>query len=317
MDYGSLGPGGPRISRLCLGSNNFGKQLDEATSRAVMSEAFELGINMVDTADVYNDGRSEEIIGKVIQGNRSQFMVATKVGIVTDGGQRTANLSRKYIDRQVKESLKRLRTDYIDLYYLHRFDPQTPLEETLETLDGLVRRGKVRYMGVSNFSVEQLDRIIKICETRGFAKPVAVQTQYNLLTRDAEKDLFPYAKANGACIFTYSPLWGGFLTGKYRVGEAPPQGSRGEANRRYWDRIKNEGDFQLVERMRSVASEAGISLRELALAWILNNPEISAPIIGVSTADQLVEDCSVLNLHLESKTLSELDLALGRDGSKS
>lgn len=313
MDYRPLGPA--RISRLCLGSNNFGKQLDRARSKAILSKAFEMGINFVDTADVYNDGRSEEVIGEAIRGNRNQVMVATKVGIITDGGPRTTDLSRKHIGRGVKESLNRLRTDYIDIYYLHGYDPQTPLEETLEALDGLVRSGKVRFAGISNFTVEQLDRVMKVCESRDYAKPVAVQAQYNLLTRDAEKDLFPYAVAKGTSILTYSPLWGGFLTGKYRVGEAPPQGSRGEANRRYWEKVTNEGNFRLVEQLRSVASEGGISLRELALAWILNNPDIAAPVIGVSTADQLVEDCNVLNLRLESRTLRAIEQALGGDVS--
>jgi len=317
VDYKTLGPGGPRISRLCLGSNNFGKQLDEARSKAVIARALDLGINVVDTADVYNDGRSEEIIGKAVKGNRSQVIVATKVGIVVDGGPRTTDLSRRYIERQVKKSLERLRTDCIDLYYLHRFDPLTRLEETLEVLNELVRKGKVRYSGVSNFTVQQLDSVMKICENRGFEKPIAVQTQYNLLVRDAEKDLFPYSAANRTCVFTYSPLWGGFLTGKYRVGEAPPQGSRGEANRRYWDRIVTEGDFRLLERLRAVADGAGISLRELSLAWILIHPEIAAPITGASTADQLAEDCSVLSLHLESKTISELEQAIGHGGPSS
>jgi len=284
--------------------------LDETRAKAVISKALELGINLIDTADVYNEGRSEEIIGRAIEGHRSQVLVGTKAGIVTDGGPRVANLSAKYLEKKASESLRRLRTDCIDLFYLHRYDQATPLEESLGAVDRLIRNGKVRYFGVSNFTTEQLERTMETCEARGFAKPVAVQNQYSLLARDAETELIPRSRAKALSFFAYSPLGGGFLTGKYKHGEAPPKGSRGEANRRYWERLEKEGDFGLVERLDGIARGAGITLRELALAWILRNPGVTAPVVGASYPEQVTENCKALDLHLESGLLHELDQAL-------
>jgi 1-deoxyxylulose-5-phosphate synthase len=311
MEYTSLGSGGPKISRICLGTNNFGKQLDEGRARAVIAKAVDLGVNALDTADVYNEGRSEEIIGKAIEGDRNRFIVATKVGIVTDGGPRTVNLSAKYIERGAAESLKRLRTDHIDLFYLHRFDPVTPLEESLRALDQLSRSGKVRYAGVSNFTAEQLAKTLGVCENEGFTKPVAVQNQYSLLVREAGRDIFPFAAGNEISVFAYSPLWGGFLTGKYREGQRPPVGSRGEANRRYLERVEKEGDYRLLAQLQTIAQGAGMSLRELALAWILQNQSVTAPVVGASTPEQLAENCGAVSLRLGPKVASDLQTALG------
>jgi aryl-alcohol dehydrogenase-like predicted oxidoreductase len=310
VDFRTLGPDGPKVSRLCLGTNNFGKQLDEDRSKAIISKALEMGINILDTSNVYNEGRSEEIIGNAIHGIRSQVLIATKVGILTGEGPRTADLSRKYIERQIGESLKRLKSDYIDLYYLQRFDPHTPLEETLRTLDGLVRKNKVRHLGVSNFTLGQIEEVMGICERLGLAKPVAVQPPYNLLNRDAERDLFPYCSARRMSVLTYSPLWGGFLTGKYRIGELPQPGSRGQANRRYWEKVTKEGDFQTVERLRAVAERAGVPLGKLALAWVLRSPSVTAPIVGASSPDQVVEYFGVLDMKVQDGVFTELERAL-------
>jgi aryl-alcohol dehydrogenase-like predicted oxidoreductase len=311
MDYGSLGRGGPRTSRLCLGTNNFGRQLGEERAKAVISTALEMGINMVDTADVYNEGRSEEIIGRAIEGRREQVMVATKAGIVTDGGPRMVNLSAKYIERKTTESLRRLRTRYIDLFYLHRYDPDTPLDESLRAVDKLVKSGKVRFLGLSNFTVGQVEEAMEICDSRGYTRPVALQTQFSLLARDANRELIPRTAARGIGVFAYSPLWGGFLTGKYRRGEVPPGGSRGEANRMYWERVMKEGDFELIKRLEGIAEEAGITLRELALAWILQNPDITASVVGASAPEQVVENCRVFNTRLEPEIMRNLQRVLG------
>ncbi|MDA4123974.1 MAG: aldo/keto reductase [Thaumarchaeota archaeon] len=310
MYFRTLGPDGPKVSRLCLGTNNFGKQLDEDGSKAIISKALEIGINFFDTSNVYNGGRSEEIIGNALHAIRSQVLIATKVGILTGEGPRTADLSRKYIERQVAESLKRLKSDYIDLYYVQRFDPHTPLEETLRTLDGLVKKNKVRYLGVSNFTLGQLEEALGICERLGLAKPVAVQPPYNLLNRDAEKDLFPYCTAHQMSVLTYSPLWGGFLTGKYQVGKPPPLGSRGLANRRYWDKVTKEGDFQTIERLRVIAEGAGVPLGKLALAWVLSNSSVTAPVVGASKPGQVVEYLGVLEMKVPDGALSGLERAL-------
>ena len=311
MDYAPLGSSGLKVSRLCLGTNNFGKQLDEARAKAVVSKAGDLGVNIIDTADVYNEGRSEEIIGRVIEGDRDRYVVGTKLGILTDGGPRMVNLSARYIEWGAEGALKRLRTDHIDLLYLHRFDPETPLEESLGALDRLVKAGKVRYTGVSNFTAEQLAKALGVCEARGLAKPVAVQNQYSLLAREAGKELIPYSAQRGIGVFAYSPLWGGFLTGKYGKGGSPPKGSRGEANRRYWERVEKEGNFQLLERLRMVAEHSGLSLRELALAWILQTPGVTAPVVGASTPEQLSENCGATSIRLESGVASELQAVLG------
>ena len=299
------------MSRLCLGTNNFGKQLDEATAKPVISKALELGINMVDTADVYNEGRSEEIIGKAVQDRRDEVMVATKAGIVTDGGPRNVNLSAKYLERKAGESLKKLRTKYIDLFYLHRFDPDTPLEESLGEVDRLIKGGKVRYLGLSNFTASQVGKAIEICEAKGYAKPVAVQTQYSLLAREADRELIPYSQSKGLGVFAYSPLWGGLLTGKYRKGENPPKGSRGEANRRYWERVEKEGDFGLLGRLEGVAHGAGLTLRDMALAWILQNQGVTAPVVGASNPEQVDENCRAVDLRLEPEVARLVQEALG------
>ena len=309
MELRTLGTDGPRVSRLCLGTNNFGGQLDENQSRAVLTKALDMGINMLDTSDVYNEGRSEEIIGRFVRGNRNEVLIATKVGILTAKGPRTADLSRKYIERQMSDSLKRLKTDYVDFYYVQRYDPDTPLEETLRTLDGLVKKNKVRHLGVSNFTVEQLDAAMSICEKLGLAKPVVVQPRYNLLDRHAEKDLFPYCATKRMSVLSYSPLWGGFLTGKYRIGAPPPPGSRGQANKWYWDRVTREGNFKAVERLEAAASGAGISLARLALAWVLRNPAVTAPIVGASAPEQLSEYSRVLDMRVPESVFTDLESA--------
>jgi aryl-alcohol dehydrogenase-like predicted oxidoreductase len=295
---------------LCLGTNNFGKQLDVKSSEAIISKAVEIGINLFDTSNVYNEGHSEEIIGDALHGFRSQVLIATKVGILTGEGPRTADLSRKHIERQIRESLRRLRSDYIDLYYLQRFDPLTPLEETLRTLDGLVRDHRVRHLGISNFTLGQLDEAMRICERLGLAKPIAVQPPYSLLVREAEVELLPYCTAHGMSVLTYSPLWGGFLTGKYRMGEPPPFGSRGESNRRYWEKVTKDGDFQAIERLQAVAEKTGVPLGKLALAWVLKNKSITAPIVGASTPDQVFEYSEVLDVSVSNEVFDELERAI-------
>ena len=255
MQYKPLGLSGPKVSRICLGTNNFGRQLDEAKSTAVISKALDLGINIIDTANIYTDGKSEEIIGHALHGNRDQVLIATKVGMQVGDDPKSAGLSRKKIEAQVAKSLERLGTDYIDLYYMHQFDPDIPLDETLRALDDLVRKGVVRQIGVSNFKAEQLDATMKVCGSLGLARPVALQPPYSLLAREPEKDLFPYCIRHGLGVLSYSPLWGGFLTGKYRQGTPPPEGSRGSASPRYWDRINSRGEFQVLEKLKGVEDD--------------------------------------------------------------
>ncbi|MGP8125929.1 MAG: aldo/keto reductase [Nitrososphaerales archaeon] len=310
MQYTRLGPSGPQVSRICLGTNNFGRQLDEKKSEAVISKALELGINIIDTANVYTDGKSEEIIGRALRGNRGQVLIATKVGMQVGDDSESAGLSRVRLEAQVAKSLKRLGTDYIDLYYMHMFDPNVPLEETLTALDSLARKGIVRQIGVSNFRPEQLDAAMKLCERLGLAKPAAVQPAYSLMAREPEKGLFPYCIRHELGVFTYSPLWGGFLTGKYSRGVPPPEGSRASASPRYWDRVSKQGDFQTLEKFEAVAARAKIPLAQLAIAWILRNPAVTAPIVGASRPEQVAENCEIVETKVADEVFDELESAL-------
>ncbi|MEM3799681.1 MAG: aldo/keto reductase, partial [Thermoprotei archaeon] len=227
MKYRRMGVWGLKVSEISLGSNNFGTQLERASALKVIDKALELGINMIDTANVYTAGRSEEIIGEAIKGRRDEVVVATKVGSpVSSNTPLGSGLSRKHIHWQLEQSLRRLQTNYVDVYYLHRFDPETPLEETLRTMDQLVKLGKVLYVGVSNFDRKQLEETWRICVELDLEKPIVLQPPYNLLRRDIEREVAPWCEENGVGVAVYSPLQGGLLTGKYSPVEQPPQGSR-------------------------------------------------------------------------------------------
>jgi len=222
MNYRNLGKSGLKVSQLCLGTNNFGGQISEEASLKIVNKALDCGINAMDTANIYTGGKSEEIIGKAVKGRRDEVTIATKVGFGAVEGPNRSGLSRKHILSQVEHSLKSLQTDFIDIYYMHRFDPETPLEETLRTFDYLVRQGKVRYIACSNFAAWQIAKANEICENHDWEKLIAVQPPYNLLQRDIEEDIIPYCQQEGLGILTYTPLMGGFLTGKYSKASPPP-----------------------------------------------------------------------------------------------
>jgi aryl-alcohol dehydrogenase-like predicted oxidoreductase len=307
MRYQQLGRSGLKVSRICLGSNNFGSQIDGAGSVAIIRKAIDLGINLIDTANIYTDTESEKIIGKAIEGYRDQVIIATKVGMDMGEGPNQSGLSRHHILWQVQESLKRLATDYIDIYYLHRFDPETPLEETLRTMDDLVREGKVRYVACSNFAARQIAKADAICDRLGLEKFVAVQPPYNLLNREAEKELLPFCHEEGLGVLNYSPLMGGFLTGKYSKNTAPPSASRATHNPRFWERVNKERNFLMLEKLRNVAEETGISLRQLAVAWILKNPTITGTILGASSTQQVEENYQISDLDLADDVYRKLN----------
>jgi aryl-alcohol dehydrogenase-like predicted oxidoreductase len=307
MDYRNLGKSGLKVSRICLGTNNFGGQISEEASIKIVNSALDCGINVVDTANVYTGGKSEEIIGNAVKGRRDEVIIATKVGFGTGEVPNQAGLSRKHILSQVEHSLNRLQTDFIDIYYLHRFDPETPLEETLRTFDGLVRSGKVRYVACSNFSAWQIAQAHEICEMHDLEKLIAVEPPYNLLQRDIEKDIIPYCQQEGLGILTYTPLMGGFLTGKYSKGAHPPAGSRFEHNPRLWERASKESNFAVLEQIESVANDVGIPISKLAISWILKNPAITAPIVGASNAEQVEENCNIAEINLNDETYQKLN----------
>jgi aryl-alcohol dehydrogenase-like predicted oxidoreductase len=209
---------------------------------------------------------------------------------------------------QVKRSLERLQTDFIDIYYLHRFDPETPLEETLRTFNSLVREGKVRYIACSNFSAGQIAKAHEICEAHDLEKLVAVEPPYNLMQRDIEKDLLPYCEQEGLGVLTYTPLMGGFLTGKYSRTAPPPAGSRYEYNQfKLWKRLNQESNFVVLEQLESVAEDIGVPMSELAIAWILKNPIVTAPIVGASSIEQVEENCRLTEINVEDEDYQRLN----------
>jgi aryl-alcohol dehydrogenase-like predicted oxidoreductase len=308
MEYRQLGGAGIRVSRLCLGSNNFGRQVDEETTTKIIKRATDLGVNIIDTANIYTDGKSEELIGKAIRGQREDLVIATKAGLTLDETKpNSTGLSRKHLVWQLNESLRRLQTDYVDIFYLHRFDPETPLEETLTTMDYLIRQGKVRYGACSNFSAEQLMEADGICESLGLERLVAVQPEYNLMTREIEGSLLPYCEEHDVGVLAYSPLAGGFLTGKYKRGEAsPPPGTRGSANSWFWDRVQGEFSFDSLARYEAVAKDAGVSMRQLALAWVVRNKVVTCAVVGASTPEQVEENVKALELKIDPRELAQL-----------
>jgi aryl-alcohol dehydrogenase (NADP+) len=294
----------------------FGVQCDEPTSVAILDRAAEAGITFIDTADVYPSGgdlstvgRTEEIIGRWLRGKRDDFIVATKCsGRMGPRAWQQGN-SRKHVLDAVDASLRRLQTDYIDLYQLHSPDPNTPIDETLRAMDDLVRAGKVRYIGCSNFLSYQVARAIGRGEALGVARFDSVQPRYNLLFRQIERELLPLCAEEGIGVIPYNPLAGGLLSGKHQR-EAPTEGTRftlGTAGPMYQQRYWHEREFETIEQVRPIAAEAGMSLVQLAVAWVLANPTITAPIIGASRPEQLADSLAAVETPLPHDLKQRLD----------
>ena len=313
MQYKSLGRSGVKVSRLTLGTNNFGRDADEETTVKIVKKAIDCGINSIDGANVYTEGRSEELIGKAVRGDRGRVVLATKVGSAFGKGTATGpnqfGLSRKHIMWQLGESLRRLQTDYLDVYYMHRFDPDTPLEETLRTFDYLIREGKVLYLACSNFTVENIRSMNDVSERLGLERIVALQPRYNLLDREVEKELLPYCLKNQLGVVTYSPLSGGLLTGKYYSGQPPPKGSRAASAAYYWERINKPENFAVLDRLRAAAAKAGIPLTSLAVHWIAKNPAVTSVIVGASRPEQVEENCRLFETEPPKDALAAVDSA--------
>jgi aryl-alcohol dehydrogenase (NADP+) len=288
MELRSCGRSGLKISPLCLGAMMFGDQTDEETAQRIIASARDAGVNFIDTSDAYAQGRSEEIVGRAVKGERDRWVLATKVGYPAGASSAApADLSRKYIVHEVEQSLRRLGTDYIDLYFLHRDDATTPLSETVHALADLVRHGKIRYFGVSNFRAWRLAEVVRLCDAAGIDRPAASQPQYNAMNRTPETEHLPACDYFGVGVVAYSPLARGVLTAKYHSMDKPPEGSR--AARSDTRLMQVEWRPESIEKAKAIAAHAGArgrSASHFAINWVLNNALVTSVITGPRTLDQ-------------------------------
>jgi aryl-alcohol dehydrogenase-like predicted oxidoreductase len=307
MEYRRLGDSGLLVSLAGLGCNNFGMRIDTEQTRTVVHRALDEGITLFDTADIYgNRGQSEEMLGKALGTRRNEIVLASKFGMAMGDGPYNTGGSRRYIMAACEASLKRIGTDHIDLYQIHQPDPHTPEEETLAALETLVQSGKVRYLGHSNYSGWQTANAAWIAKTRGWTPYVSAQNHYNLLNREIEKDLMPACREFGVGILPYFPLASGFLTGKYRRGEEPAQGTRFAAMRRLADPLMTEANFKKIESLDEFARGHGHTLTELAVGWLATQPEISSVISGATTPEQVKENAKAIGWRLTAEEMAEV-----------
>jgi aryl-alcohol dehydrogenase-like predicted oxidoreductase len=307
VDYRALGDSGLRVSEICLGTwTTFGGSLSDEDAMTLVDAAFDEGINFFDTANVYSGGRSEEVLGRALASRpRDSYVLATKLrGTAPDGGE---GLSREQVLTQIDQSLQRLGTEYVDLYQCHWWDPDVPLAETLEAMTEIVETGKVRYAGCSNWTGEQIQQAIDLARDRGYVKIVSSQPEYSLLVRDPETDVIPVSAANGVSQVVYSPLAQGVLSGKYAPGEAAAEGTRGAARNEWMSEFLEDAVLERVQRLRPIAEELGITMVQLALAWILREPNVASAIVGASRPDQLRDNAAASGVTLDESALRAID----------
>jgi 1-deoxyxylulose-5-phosphate synthase len=309
MEYRRLGKSGLRVSVIGLGGNTFGRHADAETTERIIVRAIELGINFLDTADVYGKGTSEELVGRALKGRREQMLVATKVGMRWDDGPNGVGSSCKRVIESCEASLRRLGIDAIDLYQIHAYDPNTPLEETLDALDTLVHSGKVRYVGCSNYDAWQLTRALWVSDVRHLTSFVSVQPEYNLLQREVERELVPCCEQLGVGIIPYFPLAAGVLTGKYKPGEQAPEGTRGFGNPSFERRLQRQ-TLELVQRLDGWAHERGHSVGELALAWLAAHPVVASVIAGTRRPEQVEANVRAAEWQLTPDDLDQIEAIL-------
>jgi len=313
MEYRRLGDTGLMVSELCLGCMTFGRETNEEDSKRLVGRFLEVGGNFIDTADVYSKGVSEEITGRAIKGVRDDVVLATKIRFPMGEGPNDVGLSRKHVTQGCEDSLRRLGTDYIDLYQVHCWDGATPLEETLSALTDLVRSGKVRYIGVSNFTAWQIMKSVCASEMGGFERFVCLQPQYSLVERNIEREILPVCLEEGLGVIPWSPLGGGFLSGKYRRGEEPPRGSRiseaVESMEEYWDRRATERNWAVLDVVGEISEATGKSYAQISLNWLLRQEGVTAPIIGARTIEQLEDNLGASGWELDEQQVDELSEA--------
>jgi aryl-alcohol dehydrogenase-like predicted oxidoreductase len=309
MRYRQLGSSDLQVSEISLGSwLTYGGGVERDQAEACVAKAFEVGINFIDTANVYLRGRAEEFLGDVLQNRpRDSYILATKLfGEMSDTDR---GLSREQVFKQIDASLARLRTDHVDLYQCHRYDWDTPLEETMDALTEIVRQGKVRYLGVSEWPPEKIQEALAL---PGVEKFVSSQPQYSMLWRGPERDVIPLCAANGISQIVWSPLAQGVLTGKYRPGQPPPEGSRMTSDMGVWmDRFRDDTLLERVQRLQPIADGLAITMAQLALAWVLREPNVASAIVGASRPQQVEDNAAASGVELDAETLRRIDEALG------
>jgi voltage-dependent potassium channel beta subunit len=311
VNYRLLGRSGVKVSEISLGSwLTYGGSVAQERAQACIHKAYELGINFFDTANVYMRGAAEEIVGRALNGfERDSYFLATKVYFPMGEGPNDRGLSRKHITEQCHASLKRLGVDYVDLYQCHRYDEDTPLEETLRALDDLVRQGKVLYVGVSEWRADQIADALRLAKEMNLDRIVSNQPRYNMIQRHIEAEIIPLCEREGVGQMVFSPLAQGVLTGKYLPGEVPKEGTRAadsESNR-FMQQLMNKEVLSAVNKLRSVASDAGLSMSQLALAWILGHENVSSAIIGASRPEQVEDNAKAAGVRLSADVVSEID----------
>ena len=321
MKYKRLGKCGIKVSEVCLGTMDFGSKVNESDAIGIINRAVDLGVNFIDTANTYASGRSEEIVGKAIKDRREDIVLATKVRHRMGPGPNDEGLSRKHIMHAIDESLRRLDTDYVDIYYVHRpsnaevdkgfVGEAVPMQETLGALTDLVRSGKVRYIGCSNFPAWLHCKALWTSDSLGLEKFVVSEPRYNLITREIEREIIPFCIDQGIGIVPYSPLAGGILTGKYKAGSPPPADSRGATNLR-WIKMhhfgwEEPGNVAVLKGLEDFCQGLSRPMGQVALAWLLANPAVTAPIIGASNLRQLEENIGATEINLSRDDLDRLD----------
>lgn len=323
MEYRRIGKSGVKVSEIGLGTLEFGRRLNEQESISVINHALDLGINFIDTADVYSDGRSEEFVGKAVKEKRSEVIIATKFGIRTGNNPNEYGGSRSHIMKAIDASLKRLGTAYIDLYYIHWPDPTTPIEETLRTLDYLIRDGKVRYIACSNFAAWQLCEALWTSRLNNLESFAGVQTRYNLLNRDIESELVPCCQAYGIGVIPWGPLAEGFLTGKYQRGKPAPAGTRLGSPRpapppqraatglpagpQIFTSVLTETNFDILDKLQKFSVERDHTIGELAISWLLSHPWLSSVIAGVTNSEQVSANVTAANWRLTEQEKAHIN----------
>jgi len=305
MEYRLLGQTGIKVSCLCMGTMTFGREADEETSAAIFHKCRDVGINFFDCANMYAQGRSEEILGKLIADCRNDVIITSKVFAATGPGVNDRGLSRRHMTLAVEQSLKRLNTDRIDIYYLHNFDPSLPIEEPLRTLDDLVRQGKIVYPACSNFAAWQIAKALGIQEFKGLARFACIQPMYNLVKRQAEVEILPLALAEKVGVASYGPMGGGLLSGKYGKERKPDQGRIVE-NQVYARRYEDAINYEVAERFAAYAEAHGVRPSALAVAWVMSHPAITAPIIGARNVTQLEETLGALDIKMTPEWRAEI-----------